>query len=107
MSKIYLKVICYQNVTAYSEEVKIHNLKTFLTTFFTFTAQARAKPTPVLPEVGSMIVVTPGVIFPAFSASSIIRRAIRSLTLPPALKNSHLGKVIIRKHQVKCQDFFS
>lgn len=38
-----------------------------------------------------MIVLTPGLIVPAASASSIIRRAIRSLTDPPALKNSHLA----------------
>ena len=45
---------------------------------------------PVLPEVGSMRTETPGVISPFFSASSTIRNAIRSLILPPALKNSHL-----------------
>lgn len=41
----------------------------------------------VFPLVGS-IKVSPGLILPNLSASSIIRSAIRSLTLPPALKNS-------------------
>ena len=45
---------------------------------------------PVLPEVGSMI-VSPGLRIPARSASSTIRTAILSFTLPPALKNSHLA----------------
>lgn len=43
--------------------------------------------TYVFPLVGS-IKVSPGLILPLFSASSIILRAIRSLTLPPALKSS-------------------
>lgn len=45
---------------------------------------------PVLPEVGSMM-VSPGFSTPALSASSTIRRAMRSFTLPPALRNSHLA----------------
>ena len=45
---------------------------------------------PVLPEVGSMM-VSPGFSWPAFSAASTIRRPILSLTDPPALKNSHLA----------------
>ena len=45
---------------------------------------------PVFPLVGS-INVSPGLIRPDFSASSIIRLPIRSLTEPPALKNSHLA----------------
>ena len=45
---------------------------------------------PVFPDVGSMI-VSPGFRVPSRSASSIIRRLIRSFTLPPALKNSHLA----------------
>lgn len=49
-----------------------------------------APPSPVFPEVGSMI-VSPGFKVPARSASSIIRRLMRSFTLPPALKNSHLA----------------
>ena len=55
----------------------------------TFTAHASAKPTPVLPDVGSIIVLTPGLILPSSSAFCIMRKAILSLTEPPALKNSH------------------
>ena len=47
---------------------------------------------PVLPEVGSMI-VSPGFRRPFFSASSTMRSPMRSLTLPPALKNSHFATV--------------
>lgn len=45
---------------------------------------------PVFPDVGSMM-VSPGFRVPSRSASSIIRRLMRSFTLPPALKNSHLA----------------
>lgn len=45
---------------------------------------------PVFPDVGSMS-VSPGRSTPARSASSTMRRLMRSLTLPPALKNSHLA----------------
>lgn len=45
---------------------------------------------PVFPEVGSMI-VSPGLRRPDLSASSTILKLILSLTLPPALKNSHLA----------------
>ena len=51
-----------------------------------------ARPIPVLPDVGS-IRVSPGLIRPDFSASSIIRFPIRSFTDPPALKNSHLARI--------------
>ncbi len=50
-----------------------------------------------LPEVGS-IKQSPGLIRPDFSASSIIRLPIRSLTEPPALKNSHLAT---RRNKIK------
>lgn len=50
---------------------------------------------PVFPEVGS-IRTSPGLILPAFSASSTIRAPIRSLTLPPALKNSHFATIITK-----------
>mmetsp|Transcript_15655 Transcript_15655/g.28086 ORF Transcript_15655/g.28086 Transcript_15655/m.28086 type:complete len:216 (-) Transcript_15655:3-650(-) len=43
-------------------------------------AAMKAKAIPVFPEVGSTSTVCPGVIFPAFSASRIIERPIRSLT---------------------------
>lgn len=45
---------------------------------------------PVFPDVGSMM-VSPGFSVPERSASSTMRRLIRSFTLPPALKNSHLA----------------
>lgn len=47
---------------------------------------------PVLPEVGSMR-TSPGLMRPDFSASSTILLPMRSLTEPPALKNSHLATV--------------
>ena len=47
---------------------------------------------PVLPEVGS-IKVSPFLIRPCFSASSIIWRPIRSLMDPPGLKKSHLTQI--------------
>jgi hypothetical protein len=62
-------------------------------TSYPFTAPHKAKPIPVFPEVGS-IIVQPGAILPDFSASSIILKAIRSLTEPPALKNSHLATIV-------------
>lgn len=49
---------------------------------------------PVFPEVGSMRTDTPGVMRPFFSASSTMRKAIRSFTLPPGLKNSHFASVL-------------
>ena len=58
---------------------------------YPLTAQAMARPIPVLPLVAS-IKVEPGLIRPCLSASSIIRTAIRSLTEPPGLRNSHLAR---------------
>ncbi len=49
-----------------------------------------SKNVPVFPDVGSMM-VSPSFSSPFFSASSTILRAMRSLTLPPALKNSHFA----------------
>jgi Fe2+ transport system protein FeoA len=43
-------------------------------------AQTKASPMPVLPLVGSRIIVS-GLMSPAFSAASIIERPIRSFTL--------------------------
>ncbi len=40
---------------------------------------------PVLPDVGSTIVVRPGTITPSASAASIMATPMRSLTLPPGL----------------------
>src|SRR2546425_4798778 len=56
-------------------------------------AAAMASPWPVLPEVGSTI-VPPGLRKPARSAASIIRRPIRSLTLPPGLSISSLARIV-------------
>ncbi len=56
---------------------------------YPLAAPTQARPIPVLPDVGSTI-VSPGLIVPAFSASSIIRRAIRSLTDEPGLNDSIL-----------------
>lgn len=39
---------------------------------------------PVLPDVGSITTLLPGISFPSCSATSIIRFAIRSFTEPPA-----------------------
>jgi hypothetical protein len=47
----------------------------------------------VLPEVGSTI-VPPAWSSPVFSASSIMRTAIRSLTLPPGLKYSTFARTV-------------
>ncbi len=49
-----------------------------------------ARAMPVLPLVGSMIVVLPGAMRPSRSAASIIARPMRSLTLPPGLNDSSL-----------------
>src|SRR5450759_5673841 len=48
-----------------------------------------ARPTPVLPEVGSMM-VAPGLSAPLFSAASTIASAMRSLMEPPGLLRSDL-----------------
>lgn len=53
-------------------------------------AQETAKPKPVFPDVGS-IIVQPGLRTPDASASSIIRYAILSFTEPPGLKNSNFA----------------
>src|SRR5699024_1033652 len=52
-----------------------------------------AKPTPVLPEVGSTT-VPPLESLPSASARSIIFRAMRSLMDPPGLRNSHLTRIV-------------
>src|SRR5688572_6851287 len=51
-----------------------------------------ARPIPVLPEVGSTI-VAPSLSNPRCSASSIIARAMRSLTLPAGLCDSSLATI--------------
>ncbi len=49
-----------------------------------------ARPTPVLPEVGSTM-VPPGLSWPFASPASISEIPMRSLTLPPGLKDSTLA----------------
>lgn len=58
-------------------------------TFFTAVDKGYA---PVFPDVGS-IIMSPCFKMPSLSASSNIRTPMRSLTDPPALKNSHLPTV--------------
>ena len=48
---------------------------------------------PVLPDVGSTI-VPPGRSAPDFSAASIMRTAMRSLTEPPGLKYSTFARTV-------------
>src|SRR6266516_899408 len=55
--------------------------------WYPLIAAAIARPTPVLPEVGSTI-VPPGLSFPSRSARSIIGSPIRSLTEPPGFRYS-------------------
>src|SRR5262249_38602576 len=57
---------------------------------YPFSAATMASATPVLPEVGSMI-VPPGRSAPEASAASTMRSAIRSFTDPPGLKYSTLA----------------
>ena len=59
------------------------------------TAAAMARPTPVLPLVGSTI-VPPGLSQPLRSASSIMRMPMRSLTEPPGLSISSLATTGVR-----------
>src|SRR5215475_4087184 len=54
-----------------------------------------ARPTPVLPDVGSTI-VPPGRSFPSRSACSIIASPIRSLTEPPGFRYSSLARIRAR-----------
>src|SRR3954451_4428711 len=51
-----------------------------------------ARPTPVLPEVGSTI-VPPGRSFPSRSAASIIGSPIRSFTEPPGFRYSSFARI--------------
>ena len=52
---------------------------------------ATQKDAPVLPEVGSMTTLFPGMSLPSFSAAITMALAILSLTDPPAEKNSTLA----------------
>src|SRR5690625_2005834 len=60
---------------------------------YPFTAATIAKATPVLPEVGSTIVI-PGRRRPSPSAASTIAIPIRSFTLPAGLKYSTLPRIV-------------
>lgn len=60
---------------------------------YPLAAAIDARPIPVLPDVGSMI-VAPGLSFPLFSASSIISLATLSLTLPAGLKYSSFASIL-------------
>ena len=55
-----------------------------MTTLYPLVLPIIANEIPVLPEVGSMIIL-PDFSFPSFSAASIIPNAALSLTLPPML----------------------
>ena len=57
---------------------------------YPLTEAARASPIPVFPEVAS-ISVSPGLIRPSFSASSIIRKDDLSFTDPPGFTISILA----------------
>src|SRR5689334_8534293 len=56
-------------------------------------AAAIARPTPVLPDVGSTI-VPPGRRCPSRSAASIIARPIRSFTEPPGFRYSSFARIV-------------
>ncbi|MMZ71190.1 hypothetical protein D1872_344620 [compost metagenome] len=60
-----------------------------MTALYPFAAATSASPMPVLPLVASMI-VPPGFNLPAFSASSTMLMAMRSLTLEPGFWYSSL-----------------
>src|SRR6185369_17502688 len=60
---------------------------------YPFTAATIARPMPVLPEVGSMI-VPPGLRAPERSASSTMDSAMRSLIEPPGLLRSDLTHTV-------------
>ena len=60
---------------------------------YPFAAATKARPMPVLPLVGSRIIVS-GPSTPASSAASIMLRPMRSLTLPAGLKNSSLAATV-------------
>ena len=49
---------------------------------------------PVLPEVGSTSMVSPGMIFPARSSASIMATPMRSLTLRERIEELELGQQI-------------
>ena len=60
---------------------------------YLFTAATMARPMPVLPLVGSIIVVS-GLIKPCFSASVIMLKQMRSFTLPPGFLDSSFATTV-------------
>ena len=56
-------------------------------------AAIHARPIPVLPLVGSMM-VPPGLSAPLSSAASSMAQAVRSLTLPAGLNASSLAAIV-------------
>ena len=60
---------------------------------YPFAAATAARPIPVFPEVGS-IIVAPSVKIPFSSASSIIANAILSFTEPVAFKYSSFARIV-------------
>jgi hypothetical protein len=65
-----------------------------------------ARPTPVLPDVGSTI-VPPGLRSPDFSAASTMRSAMRSFTEPPGFMYSILASTVPRAPPVVPPSFSS
>lgn len=76
--------------TCTKSKIYLNDLFPSLYSYNTAVSSFAQTDVPVFPEVGSMM-VSPGLRTPALSASSTMRRAILSFTLPPALKNSHLA----------------
>ncbi len=61
---------------------------------YPLTAATKARAMPVLPLVGSIRIVWPGLILPDFSASSIMARPMRSLTLASGFWLSSLATTV-------------
>ena len=61
---------------------------------YPLTAATNARPMPVLPLVGSIRTVLPGVILPSRSAASIMARPMRSFTLLAGLRLSSLTTTV-------------
>ena len=66
---------------------------------YPFAAQTNASAMPVLPLVGSTMMLS-ALSLPACSAASIIAMPMRSLTLPSGLKNSHLSAIVASRPAV-------
>src|SRR5580698_2411378 len=64
---------------------------------YPFTAATNARAIPVLPLVGSIRMVSPGLIRPAFSALSIMANPMRSFTLAAGFRLSSLATTVAGK----------